>query len=159
MKIGFKNILDSHNTDHAISILSIIPIYIHFGIETRYIMKILKEMATIYARLVNQYKFRCHTKFDELNIQDFDFQSDFKCDDANKIEILKNLSINIFELNFYQDQNKRNYNLIPVAISKNDESDRVVDLLFYENHYALIKKLHFFLGNYHKKFICKRHNW
>ena len=59
-------------------------------------------------------------------------------------------------MNFYQDQNKRKHKLIYVAISKNDESDRVVDLLFYENHYALIKKLHFFLGNYHKTIICKR---
>ena len=63
MKIGFKKILDSHNIIHAIFILSIKPLYIHFGIETRYNMKVLKEMATIYARLVNQYKFRCHTKF------------------------------------------------------------------------------------------------
>ena len=31
------------------------PNYPDFGIETRYIGKILKEMATIYARLINQY--------------------------------------------------------------------------------------------------------
>ena len=33
------------------------------GIETRYINNILKEMATIYARLINQYKFKYHIIF------------------------------------------------------------------------------------------------
>ena len=31
--------------------------YTDFIIETRYVIKILKEMATIYAGLLNQYKF------------------------------------------------------------------------------------------------------
>ena len=56
--MGFKINLESHNLSHAKSILSIIPTYPHFGIETRYINKILKEMATIYARLINQYEFK-----------------------------------------------------------------------------------------------------
>ena len=34
--------------------------YPDFGIETRYINKILKEMATNYAKLINQYKFKFH---------------------------------------------------------------------------------------------------
>ena len=77
--------------------------------------------------------------FDELKIEGFDFTNGFKCSDVQKFEKLNNLSINIFELNFYQDTIKWKQNLIPIEISKN-ESDRVVDLLIYKNHYALIKK-------------------
>ena len=45
--------------------------------------------------------------------------------------------------------------MIPIEISKN-ESDKVVDLLIYKNHYALINKLTVFLGDHHKNFICRR---
>ena len=58
MKRSLEITLENHNTNHAISILSIIPIYPDLRTETRYIKKILKEMATIYARLLNQYKFK-----------------------------------------------------------------------------------------------------
>ena len=58
LKIGFKNNLESHNINHATSILTITPKYPDFGIETIYINKSLKEMATIYAKLINQYKFK-----------------------------------------------------------------------------------------------------
>ena len=68
---------------------------------------------------------------------------------------MNNLSINLFELNFYQDKNKWKHNLIPIEISKN-KSDRVVDLSIYKNHYALIKKLNVFSGDHHKTFICRR---
>ena len=93
--------------------------------------------------------------FDELNIQCFDFTNGFKCSDAHRFNQLNNLSVNIFELNFYQDQNKWKHKLIPIEISKNN-SDRVVDLLIYKNHYALIRKLKVFLGYHHKIFICRR---
>ena len=56
---------------------------------------------------------------------------------------LNNLSINIFEMNFHQDQSKWKHKLIPIENSKNI-SDRVIDLAFYENHYILIKKLDVF---------------
>ena len=270
LKIGFKIILESHNINHANSLLNIIPIFPDIGIERRYINKIPKEMATIYARLINQYKFKYHilfsasfykiieedqrsdeieifnnlkinsnltetdniksqqiiksqhqiqiqeTKesgwifdkinlmkkrfcktaesngssyikiplrsnalinfrkndkycfllsilaylhpcennhpnrvsnykqyFNELNIDAFDFTIGFKCCDMHRFEKLKNLSINIYELNFYQEGDKWKHNLLPIEISKN-ESDRVVDLLIYKNHYALNKKLHVF---------------
>ena len=54
LKAGFKVILDSHQVNHAISKLTILPIYPEFGIEFRYIIKIMKELAVIYARLKNQ---------------------------------------------------------------------------------------------------------
>ena len=85
----------------------------------------------------------------------FDFTNGFKSSDVQKFEKLNNLSINIFELNFYQDKNEWKHNLIPIEISKN-ESDKVVDLLIYKNHYALIKKLNVFLGDHNKSFICRR---
>ena len=69
---------------------------------------------------------------------------------------LNNLSINIFNLNFYEDQNKWKHNLIPIEISKN-ESDRNVDLLITKNHYALIKKLNVYLAGRNKNSICRRY--
>ena len=63
LKIGFKINLESHNINHANSLLNIEPNFPDIGIETRYINKILKEMATIHARLINQYKFKYHILF------------------------------------------------------------------------------------------------
>ena len=94
-------------------------------------------------------------KNDDLNIQGFDFTNGFKCSDVHKFNELNNLSIDIFEIKFYQDQNKGRHKKIPVEISKNN-SDRVIDLAIYKNHYILIKKLDVFSGDHNKKFICRR---
>ena len=101
--------------------------------------------------IVSNYK----QYFNELNIQGLDFTNGLNCNDVHHPNELNNLSIYIFELNFYQDQNKWNYKLISIEVSEN-ESDRVVDLLLYKNHYALTKKLNVFLGDHHKTFICRR---
>ena len=93
--------------------------------------------------------------FNELSIEGFDFTKGFKCSDVHKLENLNNLSINIFELNFYQDQNEWRDKLIPTKASKND-SDRVVHPLIYKNHYVLNKKLNVFLGFHNKNLICGR---
>ena len=45
--------------------------------------------------------------------------------------------------------------MISIEISKNN-SDKVIDLANYKNHYVLIKKLDVFLGDHNKKFICKQ---
>ena len=74
--------------------------------------------------------------FNELNIQDFDFTNGFKCSDVHKSNELNNLSVNIFELHFYQDQNKWRHKLIPIEVDKYD-SDRIIDLAIYKNHYVL----------------------
>ena len=55
----------------------------------------------------------------ELNIQGFEFTDGFKCIDDHKFNEINNLSITIFELNFYQDQNKWEHKLIPIQVSKN----------------------------------------
>ena len=94
--------------------------------------------------------------FDELNNEGFEFSNGFKCSDVHMFEKWNNLSITIYEFSFYQDQNRWRRKLIPIEISKNDESNRVVDLLIYTNHYALIKKLNVFLGDQIENFICTR---
>ena len=73
-----------------------------------------------------------------MNIQGFDFTNGFKCCDVHKFNEINNLSINIFVLNFYQDQNKRRHKIIPIENSQR-ESHKVFDLLIYKNHYVLIK--------------------
>ena len=65
------------------------------------------------------------------------------------------MSIDNFDLNFYQDQFKWKQNLIPNEISKN-ESNRGVDSLVYKNLHALIEKTQVFSGDHHKSFICRR---
>ena len=41
-------------------------------------------------------------RFNEVNVEGFDFKNGFRCSDLHKFEKLNKLSINIFELNFYQ---------------------------------------------------------
>ena len=282
LQVGFKINLDSHHINHDNSKLTIVPYHPEFGIEFRYIKKIMKELSVIYARLINQYKFKYQTVFsarfdkqdednqvldetelfinlninhnltqsdldkiniisplefqiqqqemkdsgwrfdkinsmtiyfyktsemngsnyikillrsnailnvenndkycflwsilawlhpcnnnhpnrvsnykqyfDELNINGFDFTNGFRCNDVHKFNELNNLSVNIFELSFYQDQNQWKHKLIPIEISKNN-TDGVIDLAIYKNHYVLIKKLDVLLGDHNKKFICRR---
>ena len=282
LQVAYKINLDSHNINHAISKLTITPNFENIGLEFIFNNKIMREMSIIYARLINQYKFKyqcvfsarfdkqnedgllldetelfinlninhnltqsdidniiitfplenqiqqqelrdsgwrfdelysmtiCFYKsndmdgsnyikiplrsnsilnienkdkycflwsilawlypcnnnhpnrvsnykpyFNELNIQDFDFTNGFRCNDVHKFNDLNNLSVNIFELNFYQDQNQWKHKLIPIEISKNN-TDTVIDLAIYKNHYVLIKKLDVFLGDHNKKFICRR---
>ena len=68
---------------------------------------------------------------------------------------MNNLSVNTFELNFNQDQNKLKHKLIPIEISENN-SDRDIDLAIHKNHYVLIKKSDVFLGDHNKKYICRQ---
>ena len=88
--------------------------------------------------------------FEELKIDGFNFTNGFKYKDVHIFYEVNNLSVNIFELNFYQDQNQWKHNLIPIEISKN-EPDKVIDLAIYKSHYNLIKKLDVFLGDHKKK--------
>ena len=71
LKVAYKIILDSHNLHHTNSNLTITPTFPEIGIEVRYNNKILKELAVIYARIINQYKFKNQTifsaRFDKQN--------------------------------------------------------------------------------------------
>ena len=89
IKIGFNINLESHNNNHAASILTSAPNFPEFGIDSQYIFRIMKEMATIYARLKNQHKFKYHTLFSAsfCKINEKDQRSD-------ENELLNNLNIN-----------------------------------------------------------------
>ena len=63
LKNGIKINLESHNISQANSILTITFKFPEFGIEYRYINKIRKELSVVYARLLNQYKFKYHILF------------------------------------------------------------------------------------------------
>ena len=89
MKVGFKINLDSHHINHANSKLTITPSYPEFGIEVRYITKIMKELSVIYASLINQYKFKHQTVFSaRIDKQDEDNQV------LDETELYINLNIN-----------------------------------------------------------------
>ena len=89
LKNGLKINLEKHNINHANSILTITPKFPEFGIEYRYINKIIKELSVIYARLINQYKFKYHTLFSAsfYKINEEDQRN-------NEIELYINLKIN-----------------------------------------------------------------
>ena len=89
LKISFKINLEGHNVNHANSLLNVIANFPDTGIETRYINKILNEMAAIYARLMGQYKFNYHTLFSAsfYKIDEEDQRSD-------EIELFINLNMN-----------------------------------------------------------------
>ena len=61
LQIGFNLTLDSHHFNHTNSKLTFKPNFKDIGTERRYINKIINEMATIYASLINQYKFKKQT--------------------------------------------------------------------------------------------------
>ena len=54
----------------------------------------------------------------ELNFQSFDFTNVFKCSGVHNFNDFNNLSVNIYELIFCQDDDKWQHNLIPIEISK-----------------------------------------
>ena len=89
LKIGFKINLESHNIKHANSILTITPNFPDIGIEFRYINKIIKEMSVIYARLINQFKFKYHTLFSASF-----YKINEKDQRNNEIELCISLKIN-----------------------------------------------------------------
>ena len=54
LKVGFNFALENHHFNHANSKLIVKPNHPGFGIEVRYIDKIIKELSVIYARIINQ---------------------------------------------------------------------------------------------------------
>ena len=93
LKIRDKNNLDSHHINHANSKLTIIPNYPQFGIEVRYINEIMKELSVIYARIMNQYKFKNQTVFSaRFDKQDEDNQVLDETDLSITLKINHNLT-------------------------------------------------------------------
>ena len=73
--------------------------------------------------------------FDELNIEGFDYSKGIKCSVVDRIEKVKNSSINKFEFYFHQYQNKWKRNLKIIEISKKNQ----INLLTY--YYTKIIRL------------------
>ena len=89
LNVEFKNNLDSHNINHVNSKLTITPNYPEFGIEVRYIIKIMKQLSIIYAGLINQFEFKYQTVFSAR----FDKQ-DENNQVLDKTKLFTNLNIN-----------------------------------------------------------------
>ena len=67
--------------------------------------------------------------FDELNLQGFDFSNGFEYTHVHILKKLNNISINIVELSFCQDQNKWKHEVIPFENSKNESKKvRFIDI-------------------------------
>ena len=64
--------------------------------------------------------------FNELNINGFDFSRGFRCSDVLEFNELNNLSINIFELNFYQDQNQWKHKLYLSKLVKTNQIELLI---------------------------------
>ena len=92
LKVGFKINLDSHHINHANSKLTVTPNYPEFGIEVRYISKIMKGSSIVYARLMSQYRFKYQTVFSAR----FDKQDeDNKVLDERELFIILNINHNL----------------------------------------------------------------
>ena len=89
LQVAYKINLDSHHINHLNSKLTISSNFENTGIEFRFINKIMREMSIIYARLINQYKFRYQTVFSaRFDKQDEDGQL------LDETELFINLNIN-----------------------------------------------------------------
>ena len=89
LQVGFNINLDSHIINHANSETNIKPNFPELGVGTRYINKILKEVAAIYASLRNQYIFKNQTVFSpRFDEEDEDVQI------IHEAEFCRNLNIN-----------------------------------------------------------------
>ena len=89
LKIRFKINREGQIINHANSILFIVPISPDFGIETRYKNKIMKELATIYTRIINQYKFK-----NQILFSGSFYKNNEEGQRSDEIELLNNLNFN-----------------------------------------------------------------
>ena len=80
--------------------------------------------------------------------------------DVPKIERENNLMINIFGLKTSKVNSKNilDYTLEPLYLSKCFEDENVIDLLYYKEHYMLLKNIAVFFRNdtQHRKYLCRR---
>ena len=58
LQVGVNIYLESHHINHANSKLTIIPNFPEYGIELQNNNKTLKELATIYSRILNYYELK-----------------------------------------------------------------------------------------------------
>ena len=89
LKVGFKIILHAHQINHANSKLTSIRNFPEFENEVRYFNKIIEESSVIYARIINQCKFKYQTIFSAR----FDKQGEDN-QVLDETELLSNLNFN-----------------------------------------------------------------
>ena len=93
LQVGLSTYLDSHKINHATSNLTNKPKFPELGVKTRYFNEILKEIAFIYARLMNQIKLKYQTCFSErLDQQNEDNQILDQTDLFITLNIIQNLT-------------------------------------------------------------------
>ena len=111
-------------------------------------------LANIHPVNENPHRVSKYTPYqNELNITDKDFTNGVRITDIDKFENLNNqLSINVFE---YSKEKDNEYQLVPLYISKNIETRRIIGLILYKNHYRLLKKLHVFIGKHDNIYVCR----
>jgi len=63
LKVAYDINIDNHHEKHAISIITITSKFDNIGIDINHINRIMVEMANIYAKLINQYKFKYQLTF------------------------------------------------------------------------------------------------
>ena len=66
LQVGFNITLESHHINHANFQLNIKPNYPEFGIEVRYVNKIIKDLTAIYSSLINHLRFTYQSFFSKL---------------------------------------------------------------------------------------------
>ena len=93
LQVGFKINLDNYHINHANFKLIITPNYHEFGIDVRYIKKIMKELSIIYAILINQYKYKYQTVFSaRFDKQDEDKRVLYETELFNKLNFNHNFT-------------------------------------------------------------------
>ena len=73
----------------------------------------------------------------QLGNDGFDFTNGVNCIDVFVLENLNMLFINTFESSFHQGQNERKLKINPIENNEKD-SEKVIVLVIFENHYILI---------------------
>ena len=118
---------------------------------------LLSTLAGLHpCKTINPYRVSKYRQYsDELNLQRFDFTNGFNCSDVFVFENSNNLSLNFFELSFYQDKSESKQRLKPIEKSKN-ESEEFFDCLISTHHFALIKGLLVFSGKLNFSFFYRR---
>ena len=100
LKIGFNFNLESHHISHAKSKLTFTPNYPEFGIEVRYINRIIKDLSDICVRILNQYKFKYQTVFSaRFDKQNEDNQVLDETEKINSLNINDNLTESDYDKN------------------------------------------------------------
>ena len=102
LKVRYKMRLDSHQNNHTNSKITIQPMYTEKRMKTRYVNKILKEMAIFLLDYLNQCKFKYQTVFSAS----FDKQDE----DGQMVDEIQ-ININLNNIQNSTDSDNKNVNV------------------------------------------------